>query len=101
MLFSFMGCGSGLLRPIDKLGYVRLFAALRRAAPYHEIRDDDLNGLVVLVERRRSHLDQSLIWTDLDGRTARTSLSVRNSSPAARAWPANSSAPAPTMPPAV
>jgi len=53
----------GLLRPIDKLGYIRLCAALRRAAPYHEIRDDDLNGLVVLVERRRSHLDQSLIWT--------------------------------------
>src|SRR5439155_6696177 len=43
--------------------YVGLLAALRRAAPYHEIRDDDLNGLVVLVERRRSHLDQPLIWT--------------------------------------
>jgi len=52
-----------LVRPIDKFGYIRLFAALRRAAPYHEIRDDDLNGLVVLVERRRSYLDQSLIWT--------------------------------------
>jgi hypothetical protein len=38
-------------------------AVLRRAARYHEIRDDDLNGLVVLVERGRSHLDQPLIWT--------------------------------------
>src|SRR2546426_5087452 len=45
------------------LTHVGLLAALRRAARYHEIRDDDLNGLVVLVERRRSHLDQSLIWT--------------------------------------
>src|SRR2546428_13823921 len=45
------------------LTHVGLRAALRRAARYHEIRDDDLNGLVVLVERRRSHLDQSLIWT--------------------------------------
>src|SRR6059036_1582818 len=43
--------------------HVGLRAALRRAARYYEIRDDDLNGLVVLVERRRSHLDQSLIWT--------------------------------------
>src|SRR3989442_10943374 len=43
--------------------HVGLLATLRRAARYHEIRDDDLNGLVVLVERRRSHLDQSLIWT--------------------------------------
>src|SRR3989449_3362793 len=33
------------------------------AARHHEIRDDDLNGLVILVERRRSHLDQPLIWT--------------------------------------
>src|SRR3989454_546480 len=32
-------------------------------APDHEVRDDDLNGLVFLVERRRSHLDQSLIRT--------------------------------------
>src|SRR3989442_9286433 len=45
------------------LTHVGLLAALRRAARYHEIRDDDLNGLVVLVERRRSHLDQSLVWT--------------------------------------
>src|SRR6266705_7102321 len=43
--------------------HVGLLAALRLAARYHEIRDDDLNGLVVLVERRRSHLDQSLSWT--------------------------------------
>src|SRR2546428_6819676 len=43
--------------------HVGLLTALRRSARYHEIRDDDLNGLVVLVERRRSHLDQSLIWT--------------------------------------
>src|SRR5207247_4856403 len=40
-----------------------LLAARRRAARYHEIRDDDLNGLVVLVERRRSHLDYSLSLT--------------------------------------
>src|SRR5437899_11752333 len=43
--------------------HVGLRAARRRAARYHEVRDDDLNGLVVLVERRRSHLDQPLIWT--------------------------------------
>src|SRR5437870_11883653 len=43
--------------------HVGLLATLRRAARYHEVRDDDLNGLVGLVERRRSHLDQSLIWT--------------------------------------
>src|SRR3989475_8928093 len=43
--------------------HVGLLATLRRAARYDEVRDDDLNGLVVLVERRRSHLDQSLIWT--------------------------------------
>src|SRR5437588_3174133 len=33
------------------------------AARHHEIRDDDLNGLVILVERGRSHLDEPLIWT--------------------------------------
>src|SRR6266849_3634599 len=33
------------------------------AARYHEVSDGDLKGLVVLVEGRRSHLDQSLIWT--------------------------------------
>src|ERR1700674_4591321 len=38
-------------------------ALLRRAARYHEVTDGDLNGLVVLVERRRSHLDQSLLRT--------------------------------------
>src|SRR2546427_8863993 len=43
--------------------HVGLLATLRRAARYDEVRDDDLNGLVVLVERRRSHLDQSLTWT--------------------------------------
>jgi len=54
---------SRLDSPVDKFTYIGLPAALRRTAPYYEIRDDDLNGLVVLVERRRSHLDQSLIWT--------------------------------------
>jgi hypothetical protein len=48
---------------VDNFTYIGLAAVLRRTAPYHEIRDDDLNGLVILVERRRSHLDQSLIWT--------------------------------------
>src|SRR5439155_375033 len=41
--------------------HVGLLAALRRSARYHEIRDDDLNGLIVLVERRRSHLDPLLV----------------------------------------
>src|SRR5438445_8387081 len=43
--------------------WLALFVVLRRAAGYHEIRDDDLDGLVVLIERRRSHLDHSLIGT--------------------------------------
>ncbi len=49
-------------RTLTVAPHVSLLAVLRRAARYHQIRDDDLNGLVVLVERRRSHLDQSLIW---------------------------------------
>src|SRR5213593_4484164 len=40
-----------------------LLTGLLRAAGYHEVPDGDLNGLVVLVERRRSHLDHSLIGT--------------------------------------
>ena len=39
-----------------------LLTVRRRAARYHEGPDGDLNGLVVLVERRRSHLDQPPIW---------------------------------------
>jgi hypothetical protein len=35
----------------------------RRTAGYQEVCDDDLDGLVVLIERRRSHLDESLMVT--------------------------------------
>jgi hypothetical protein len=38
-----------------------LHPVVRRAPRYDEIPDGDLNDLAVLIERRRSHLDQSLI----------------------------------------
>src|SRR6266446_1159805 len=59
------------------------------AARYHEIRDDDLNGLVVLVERRRSHLDQPLIGTRPRGpHLENLALGAQLISRPHRPWPA-------------
>src|SRR6267378_3505333 len=69
--------------------HVGLLAALRWAARYHEIRDDDLNGLVVLVERRRSHLDQPLIGTRPRGpHLENLALGAQRISRPNRPWPA-------------
>src|SRR5262245_11015059 len=38
---------------------------LRHAARHHEVGDEDLHGFTVLIERRRPHLEQPLVWTRL------------------------------------
>src|SRR5438309_6924827 len=59
------------------------------AARYYEIRDDDLNGLVVLVERRRSRLDQPLIGTRPRGpHLENLALGAQLISRPHRPWPA-------------
>src|SRR6266446_5073411 len=42
-----------------------LSCTLWHTARYHEGADEDLHGVAVLIQRRRSHLEQPLVWTRL------------------------------------